>query len=83
MGYLFARTHLGYLALYRGESTNSRNIFGETLQVFFSDKNEHWVVFTLEGMAGLAIAVGKPEIAAQLVGWADMMREKLSDTRPP
>jgi tetratricopeptide (TPR) repeat protein len=83
MGYLFARTHLGYLALYRGDVTDSHDIFGETLRDFFSDNNDEGVVFTLEGMAGLSVAVGKPNIAAQLVGWADMMREQLSDTRPP
>ena len=83
LAYLFSRAHLGYLALYQGEITNARSIFSETVRDFYSDKNEDGVMFTLEGMGGLSVAVGKPDVAAQLIGWADMVREKLSDPRPP
>jgi hypothetical protein len=40
------------------------------------------VAFALEGMAGFYIAVDKPAGAVRLIGWADAMREKLTDTRP-
>jgi len=83
LAYLFSRAHLGYLALYQGEITNARSIFSETARDFYSDKNEDGVMFTLEGIGGLSVAVGKPDVAAQLIGWADMVREKLSDPRPP
>jgi len=83
LAYLFSRAHLGYLALYQGEITKARSILSETVRDFHSDKNEDGAMFTLEGMAGLSVAVGKPEIATQLIGWADMVREKLSDPRPP
>ena len=82
LAYLFSRAHLGYLALYRGNITEAHEIFIETLQIFFNDKNEIGVAFTLEGLAGLFVAVGKPEIAAPLIGWADGVREKISDPRP-
>jgi len=81
--YLFARSLLGYLAWYRGDIIEAHEIFTETMQSFFKKKNEIGVVFNLEGMGGLSVAVGKPEVAAHLIGWADMVREKLSDPRPP
>jgi len=79
---LFARTQLAYLALREGNLTEARDIFTETAREFFNDKNEIGVVFNLEGIAGLWVAIGKPEIAAQLIGWADATREKISDRRP-
>jgi hypothetical protein len=33
-------------------------------------------------MASLYIALGKLEVGAQLIGWADATRIKISDTRP-
>ena len=83
INYLFARSHLGYLALNRGNITEADEIFTETLQNFFDDKNEIGVAFTLEGMAGLFVVVGKPEIAAHLIGWSDALRERIGDPRPP
>ncbi|HXQ32985.1 MAG TPA: hypothetical protein VN843_03065, partial [Anaerolineales bacterium] len=83
MAYLFSRSHLGYLALYQGEINKARAVFSEAVRDLYSDKNEDGVMFTLEGMAGLSVAVGKPDVAARLIGWADMVRKKLSDPRPP
>ena len=83
VNYFFARTHLGYLALYRGNITEAHEIFTETVRSFFKDKNEIGVVFTLEGMAGLSVVAGKLEIAARLIGWADANREKIGDLRLP
>jgi predicted ATPase len=83
MSYLFARSYLGYLALYRGNITEAQEIFAETMQSFYNDKNEIGVAFNLEGMAGLFAIIGKPEIAAQLIGWSDALRERISDPRPP
>jgi len=80
--YLWDRAHLGYVILRQGQAAEARDIFFETIQEFFKDKNENGVVFTLEGMAGLYVALSKPEVAAQLIGWADAMRKKIHDTRP-
>lgn len=33
-------------------------------------------------MSSLNVAVGKPEVAAQLFGWTDATREKIGDSRP-
>ena len=83
MGYLWSRSALGYCTLRQGDIVAARHIFSETAQEFFKEKVEIGVVFNLEGIAGLSIAIGKPEIAAHLIGWADAMRERIKDTRPP
>jgi hypothetical protein len=51
------------------------------LQEFLNDRSEIGVVFNVEGMAGLYVAVGKAGYAARLIGWADMMRDKIGDAR--
>ena len=33
-------------------------------------------------MASLYILTGKPEVAAQLIGWSDASREEIDDPRP-
>jgi len=83
MTVLWCRCHLGYLASCEGNLIEAGIIFAETAREFFNDKSEIGVVFTLEGMAGLFIAVGKPERAAQLIGWSDATRKKIGDLRPP
>jgi hypothetical protein len=82
MSSLWCRAHLGYVALNEGNLTEAREIFTETTQEFFNDKNQVGVVFSLEGVAGLCSAVGKLEVAARLIGWTDAIREKSNDTRP-
>jgi predicted ATPase/DNA-binding XRE family transcriptional regulator len=82
MGYLWSRSHLGYFSLWQGDTAVARHIFSETAQEFFKDKMEIGVVFNLEGIAGLYIAIGKPEIAAHLIGWANATRERIKNTRP-
>jgi len=71
------------VAVRQGNVTEARNLFAETVQSFLKDKSESGIVYTLEGMAGLYIALDKSERAARLIGWADAMREKILDTRPP
>jgi predicted ATPase/DNA-binding SARP family transcriptional activator len=80
--YLWSRVRLGYVALREGNLTEANDCFSEPAQRFQEDKNEGGVAFTLEGMAGLFIALAKPEPAARLIGWADATREKINDTRP-
>ena len=82
MTVLWCRCHLGYLALCENNLSEARSIFTETAREFFNDKSEIGVTFTLEGMAGLFIAMGKPEHAVRLVGWSDATRKKIGDPRP-
>lgn len=79
---LWCRTHVGYLALHEGHLKESRDLFTETAQELYIDKNEIGVVFNLEGIAGFDLAIGNPERATHLIGWADAARTRIDDTRP-
>ncbi len=80
--YNWFRSYLGYVALREGNLTEARQIFSESAQGFQKNKNSIGVVFVLEGLAGVYIANGKPEQAAQLIGWADATRERIPNARP-
>jgi tetratricopeptide (TPR) repeat protein len=82
MGYLWARVNMGYIALRAGNLTGARAIFTETVQNFQRDVSTIGTVFAIEGLAGLAVAVGKPEQAARLIGWSDGTRARILNPRP-
>jgi hypothetical protein len=82
MKYLWDRILLGHVIVRQGKISEAREIIFETIQEFFKVKDEIGVAFSLEGVAGLCILVGKPEEAAWLIGWADMTRKKNGDKRP-
>jgi non-specific serine/threonine protein kinase len=83
MGVLWYHTLLGYVATHEGDLHRAKRLFVETAENFCRDGSLIGVVFTLEGMAELYIALDRPKQAACLIGWADEMREKIPDTRPP
>ncbi len=80
--YLWSHTQLGHIIVQQGKAVDASEIFIETTHEFLKDENIIGVVFSLEGMAGLYAAVGKPERTACLIGWADEMRQKIDDIRP-
>jgi predicted ATPase/DNA-binding SARP family transcriptional activator len=82
MNYLWSRSHLGYFKLWQGEIATARQIFSETMHEFLNDKSEIGIIFNLEGMAGLYVAIGKAGYAARLIGWADAMRKEIGNSRP-
>jgi len=79
--YNWFRSYLGYVALREGNVMEARQIFAECAQAFQKNTNAIGVVFALEGMAGVCVSAGKPEQAAQLIGWSDATRGKIGDTR--
>ena len=82
MSYHWAQVRLGHVLLRSGNLTEARQVLMEAAQNFAQDSYSIGVIFALEGMAELFVAVGKPEYTAQLIGWADLMRDKIQDTRP-
>jgi predicted ATPase/DNA-binding XRE family transcriptional regulator len=80
--YLWAMSRLGFAELRTGNIIGARQIFAESAQSFQKDGSKIGVVFTLEGMSNLYIAVGKAKIAARLIGWTDATRREIGDTRP-
>ena len=83
MDYLWNRALLGHLRVKQGKMPEARDIFVETVYERLRDKDETGIVFILEGMADLYVTVGKPEISACLIGWADSTHERLLDARFP
>jgi tetratricopeptide (TPR) repeat protein len=82
MGYLWTRVQLGHIALRAGNLTEAHTILAKTAQSFYKDSSTIGVVFTLEGLAGLFVAVGKPEHASHLIGWTDATRARINNPRP-
>jgi len=80
--YLWAKARFGHLSLHEDNISEARKIFAETAQEFQKNKETMGVVFTLEGMAGLFVAIGNPKNAARLIGWADVRRKEISNPRP-
>jgi predicted ATPase/DNA-binding XRE family transcriptional regulator len=79
--YMWAQVRFGYLALRQGNISEAREVFAETAEEFQKNKVTGGVVFTLEGMAGLLVAISNPPNAARLIGWADATRKGIKDPR--
>jgi predicted ATPase/DNA-binding XRE family transcriptional regulator len=79
--YLWAKVRIGHLALRMDSINEAREIFTETA-VEFQNIYPLGIVFALEGMAGLFVAIGNPKNAARLIGWADATRKEINDARP-
>lgn len=79
--YLWAKVRIGHLALRMNNVNEARKIFAETAGEF-QYIYPLGVVFALEGMAGLFVAIGNPNNAALLIGWADASRKEINDRRP-
>ena len=83
MAVLWFSADLGYVTLKQGNTIETRDLFTKCLKEFLKDHVEIGIVFTIEGMTGMYIILDKLERAARLIGWADWMRIKLDDIRPP
>jgi tetratricopeptide (TPR) repeat protein len=79
----WAKLRLGYLFLRRGEEQNARLLLREVLFSFQKAGLKEAFIFTLEGLAGLAVAQHHYEKAVQLFAWADAMREKIGEPNTP
>ena len=82
ISYHWAKVRLGHVLLRSGNLMEAHQILTDTAQSFGKDGYTIGVIFALEGMAKLYTTLGKPDYAARLVGWADLMREKIQDSRP-
>jgi hypothetical protein len=83
MDSLWYQTLLGYVATQEGNLLEAKERFVEATKNFQKDQSLIGVVFTLEGMADLFMVLGQAEVSVRLIGWADAMREKIPDNRPP
>jgi non-specific serine/threonine protein kinase len=79
----WSRAHMAYALLRQGEIVQARGTFEISLRQFEKAGYINGLIFTIEGFASWYTNQGQSEYAAQLLGWADMMREKMNDDRPP
>jgi len=77
------RVRLAYVTLRQGEIMQAQSMFKNVLRHFQDTNNMIGLVYTIEGVASLHVGQGQPGRAARLFAWADAMREKIGDHRPP
>jgi tetratricopeptide (TPR) repeat protein len=79
----WSRVKIGYTLLQLGDLAQAAEVFRWSIQQFQKANNTIGLVYTLEGFASLHANHGQPERAARLFAWADVMRDKIGDHRPP
>jgi predicted ATPase/DNA-binding XRE family transcriptional regulator len=81
--YAWSRTQMAYVFLRQGEFTRAKEMFRLGVQQFQKVNNVIGVVFAIEGLASYHVNQGNMQLAALLIGWADFMRKRIDNHRPP
>jgi predicted ATPase/class 3 adenylate cyclase/DNA-binding CsgD family transcriptional regulator len=79
----WSRVHMAYALLRQGDVGQARETFEISLQQFEKAGYINGLIYTIEGFASWRLNQGQSEHATQLLAWADIMREKMDDDRPP
>jgi len=80
---LWAHVKMAYAVLREGKIQQAHEIFRESIHRAQKADLIIALVFAVEGLASLYVNQNQPERAARLFAWADAMREKIGDFRPP
>jgi predicted ATPase len=80
---LWACIFSAYVLLRQGDLRQARQMFENSIRRTQAADFKIALVFALEGIASLSVNQKQPECAARLFAWADAMREKIGDRRPP
>ena len=80
---LWANVNLAYAVLRQSDIQTARVLFADSIQNTQKASLTIASVYAIEGLASLYVNQEQPERAAQLFAWADTMREKMGDPRPP
>ena len=81
--YLWSLANIGEIELREGNIAQAKEIFSLAIQQFQKANRLDGVIYIIEVLASLNVNQGQPECAARLFAWADAMREKIDDQRPP
>lgn len=76
-------THLGHVDLATGRIDAARALFAESAEVFQAIGNPLYLAWCLEGLAGIAVADERWEVAAQLCAARDAVLVKIYAVLPP
>jgi len=74
---------MAYTRLRQGNTPKAKEWFKLSIQGFQKADNPIGLVYAIEGLASLYTNQEQLERAARLFAWADAMREKIGDHRPP
>ena len=80
---LWAHIRIPYVLLRQGDFHQAYALFADNIQSTQKANLTIALVYTVEGLASLYVNQSQPERAARLFAWADAMREKIGDQRPP
>ncbi len=80
---LWARVNIVYAILRQGDIQQVREKCEDSLQRMQKADSIIGMIYAIEGFASLYVDQEQPERAARLFAWADAMREKIGDHRPP
>ena len=80
---LWAYVYMAYALLRQGELQSARQLFEDGMRGMQKADLVIGLVFAVEGLASLHANQGQAEPAARLFAWADAMRAKMGDHRPP
>lgn len=80
---LWAHIHMAHAVLRQGDIQQAREMFKISIRDTQKAGLMIGIVFAIEGLASLNVNQRRPEPAARLFTWADAMRGKIGDHRPP
>jgi predicted ATPase/class 3 adenylate cyclase/DNA-binding CsgD family transcriptional regulator len=79
----WAGVNMAYALLRRGDISKAKEMFERWVQRSYNSKDIDLAIYTLEGLASLYVHQAQQERATRLFAWADAMREKIINHRPP
>ena len=80
---IWAQVKRAYTVLRQGDIQRAHQMFEESIRSMQKADLVIGLVFAIEGLASLHVNQDQPERAARLFAWADAIREKIGDHRPP
>ena len=80
---LFIHVHLAYAILRQGEIQRAFSLLEDSIQNTQKAGFMIALIYAMEGLASLNVNQEQPGLAAQLFAWADTMRIKINNPRPP
>jgi predicted ATPase/class 3 adenylate cyclase len=80
---LWAQIYMAYAVLRQGDIHKAHQLFANGIHDMQRANLLIGLVFAMEGLASLHVNQGQVERATQLFAWANAMREKIGDPRPP
>ncbi len=77
------RALMAYAIMRQGDLLKAKRMFALCVQQCQKSDNEIGLVYSVEGLSSLQLNQGHLQSAARLFGWADAMRLKIGNLRPP